>query len=552
MTDAKTIKSKKRRLSLQARILSSVIGLTLFVLLIAATLGIYVFQNNQKSQIQHRANIITALQAAAIARPMWDLDDDGANSLLADLAQDEDFQYVEVQDPDGGILYTHGELTEGADVTQSQREIVHIDGDEREKIGTLILYLSNQQINSQLLNSTLSAIVTALIILFALSSVVIVSFRKLTVPLGRMAGQMQELASGNLEVELRYLQRDDQIGNMAKAIQVFKEDALRKRDLEQEQKAAQAQAEQERIEAEKRKEERARQQELDKQQAEQEKKDALFSLVSKFENSVGGIVDGVASAATEMQATAEGMSTNSRQTTEQATAVSRASASATQNVQAVASAAEELSASIREISTQVSQSSSITSQAVQEAGRANELIQGLDEGAQSIGEVVSLIQDIAEQTNLLALNATIEAARAGDAGKGFAVVASEVKNLASQTAKATEQISSQISKVQGSTTDAVEAIQGITETIEKVDGIASAITTAVEEQGAATQEISSSVQKAAVGTQEVSASIERVTSAASMSDSASNDVLEASKELSKQAEHLRGQVADFVEHVRTG
>ncbi|WP_169545274.1 methyl-accepting chemotaxis protein [Sneathiella aquimaris] len=551
MTDVIEEKSSGQ-LSLQAKILSAVIGLTLFVLIVAATLGVYVFQTNQKSQIQYRADIITTLQAAAIVGPMWDLNNEAAQSLLEDLAQDEDFQFVEVLDPKGERLFSYGELPENADVTSSRRDIIQSDDGQEEKIGSLVLHLSNEWINSQLISFAVSAVVATLIILGALSTVVIVSFRKLTVPLAKMTVEMKELVSGNLDIEIGELDRQDEIGHMANAIQVFKQSAIQKRQLEAEQIEANKLAEQERINAEKRREERALQQERDKEQAEQEKRDALLSLVGTFEQSVGGVVDGVASAATEMQSTAQSMTDNSRETTAQANAVSEASTSATNNVQSVASAAEELSASIREISQQVSQSSNVTNQAVEEANKANVLIQGLDEGAQSIGEVISLIQDIAEQTNLLALNATIEAARAGDAGKGFAVVASEVKNLASQTAKATEQISDQISKVQGSTAEAVAAIQGITQTITKVDGIASAIASAVEEQGAATQEISSSVQKAAMGTQEVSSSINNVTTAATQSDQSSQDVLSASRELSQQAEHLRYQVSEFVQNVRTG
>jgi methyl-accepting chemotaxis protein len=353
-------------------------------------------------------------------------------------------------------------------------------------------------------------------------------------------------------VEITDMDRQDEIGKMSKALQIFKSSAVEKRELEKLQEQSRKDAEAEQNAAEKRRTENIADTEKAKIIAEQEKKEALLELVSSFENSVGSVVDGVASAATEMQSTAKIMTDISQRTTNEAGVVSRASANATENVQSVASASEELSVSIQEISQQVGQSSAIANQAVEEAEKANVLIKGLDAGAQSIGEVVSLINDIAEQTNLLALNATIEAARAGDAGKGFAVVASEVKNLASQTGKATEQISAQISEVQGATNEAVEAIQEISETISRVDEISTAIATAVGEQGTATQEISSSVQKAAQGTQEVSTSIESVSEAAAESDTASKDVLSASQELSEQAENLRAQVTIFVENVKTG
>lgn len=347
-------------------------------------------------------------------------------------------------------------------------------------------------------------------------------------------------------------ERPDEIGHMARSLQKFKDAAIEKLVLEEKQKQTQREIEAERDATEKRREERTVKAEEQKRKVELDQKAALNELVSSFETSVGSVVDGVASAATEMQSTARAMTEISKRTSSQAETVSEASADAASNVQSVASASEELSASINEISSQVAQSATITNQAVEEAQKANVLIKGLDTGAQNIGEVILLIKDIAEQTNLLALNATIEAARAGDAGKGFAVVASEVKNLANQTAKATEQINAQITEVQNATNNAVEAVKGISETIEKVNEIATAISSAVEEQGAATQEISSNVQKAFIGTQRVSDSIGSVTDAAAESDGASNDVLSASHELSEQAETLRRQVLTFVQDVRNG
>ncbi|MBE7637926.1 HAMP domain-containing protein [Sneathiella sp. P13V-1] len=551
MTEVVT-KSKGMNMSLQAKILAAVIGLTILILGVAVTVGLVVYEQNQHSRMQNRANIIADLQAAALVGPMWDLNDETTQKLLKDLEQDRDFQFAEIKGPNGDQLFSQGEIAQGLDVTSAEKDIVHVEDGESEKVGTLVLYLSNAQISSELLSVIVAAILATLVVVAVISSVVVVSFRKLTVPLELMAGEMGQLVEGNLDIEIAHLDRDDEIGRMAKAVQVFKESALQNKQLQVKQEQARAEADRQRDKVEKERAENLQKEEAAKQQAEQEKKQALITMVASFEHSVGSVVEGVASAATEMQSTAQNMTHISEVTNTQANSVSMAAESATSSVQAVASAAEQLSASIREISQQVAQSSVVTSQAVEEAGKADVLIQGLDEGAQNIGEVVSLISDIAEQTNLLALNATIEAARAGDAGKGFAVVASEVKNLASQTAKATEQISEQISKVQSATGDAVGAIQGISDTITKVDGIAAAIASAIEEQGAATQEISSSVQKAASGTQEVSSSIVNVTEGARQSDQASQDVLSASSELSQQAEHLRRQVSDFVANVKAG
>lgn len=263
-------------------------------------------------------------------------------------------------------------------------------------------------------------------------------------------------------------------------------------------------------------------------------------------NRVKEVVDVVASAATELQASAETMSSSAEESSRQSAAVSTAAEQASSNVQTVASAAEELSSSIGEINRQVSQSTEIAKNAVDEANRTNAVIQGLAGAAEKIGEVVNLINDIASQTKLLALNATIEAARAGEAGKGFAVVASEVKNLADQTSKATTQIASQIGGMQSETQNAVTAINQIGATIGKIAEIATTIASAVEEQGAATQEIARNVQQAASGTLEVSNNITGVTEAAAQTGSAASEILQASNELSRQADQLRTEIETFL------
>ena len=254
----------------------------------------------------------------------------------------------------------------------------------------------------------------------------------------------------------------------------------------------------------------------------------------------------VASAASEMRATAEAMARTAEQATRQAASVASAAQVASSNVQTVAAAGEELSASISEIARQVSQSTTITQQAVAETDRTSTSIQTLAEAAQKIGNVVTLINNIAGQTKLLALNATIEAARAGDAGKGFAVVASEVKSLSDQTAKATHEISSQVSAMQTATATSVTAIQGIADTIRKVADIASAIASAVEEQSAATAEISSNVVEAASSTEQVSMNISGVNEAVSQTSEASSELLNASAELAVQAEALNTEMENFL------
>jgi len=350
--------------------------------------------------------------------------------------------------------------------------------------------------------------------------------RSIAKPISAMTETMGHLAKKDWSVEVHSQDRTDEIGKMAAAVQIFKTNGQEVERLEADQKQHEARA----IE---------------------EKRQQMLDMANSFEASVGGVVQSVSAASTEMQSSAQTLSTTAEETAGQSEIVATAANNATENVQTVASATEELSSSIQEISRQVSQSTQIAGSAVIEVESTNEKIQGLAEAANKIGEVVAMITDIADQTNLLALNATIEAARAGDAGKGFAVVASEVKNLANQTAKATEEISSQISDIQGATNTAVEAIGSIGGTINELNEISSAIAAAVEEQGAATQEIARNVEQAANGTTEVSSNIAGVQQAAGETGHSANDMLGAATELSQQSELLRSEVDSFLHNIRT-
>ena len=349
--------------------------------------------------------------------------------------------------------------------------------------------------------------------------------RSISTPVVGMTGAMEKLAGGDKSVEIPGVGRKDEIGAMAAAVQVFKNNMIEADRLRTEQEAQ-------------------------KQRAAEERRKAMLELASNFESKVGKLVSMLSSAATEMQATAQSMSATAEETNRQSMAVASASEQASTNVQTVASASEELAASSQEIGKQVQRSSKISAQAVDDARKTDATVRTLSEGAQKIGTVIELINSIASQTNLLALNATIEAARAGDAGKGFAVVASEVKSLATQTAKATEEVAGHIAQIQEATKDAVGAIEGISRTIAEINEIASSIASAVEEQSAATQEISRNVQEAAKGTQEVSANIVNVKQAATDTGAAANQVLGAAGQLSEQAEQLNSEVGNFLSGVR--
>ncbi|MGO4717402.1 protoglobin domain-containing protein [Bradyrhizobium sp. 2TAF24] len=276
----------------------------------------------------------------------------------------------------------------------------------------------------------------------------------------------------------------------------------------------------------------------------------LERLANEFEQAVGGVVQGVASAAKQLQDSAQTMTSTAEETATQSNAVADASERATSNVKSVAAATEELTSSITEIGRRVNDSARIASEAARDADHTAERMHRLSESTKEIGTIVDLITNIASQTNLLALNATIEAARAGDAGRGFAVVAQEVKSLAEQTAKATAQIAAQIGDIQGSTAEAVTAIAGINSVVKSMREISTTIASAVEEQGAATNEIARNVQEAADGTGRVSSNIGNVTRAASETGATASQVLSSATALSQQSAQLRTEVDKFLATVR--
>ncbi|MBT5037591.1 MAG: HAMP domain-containing protein [Rhodospirillaceae bacterium] len=367
--------------------------------------------------------------------------------------------------------------------------------------------------------------VITIILLVVTSGMVFFIVTGITRPITGMTGAMQRLAEGDHESEIPAQNQRDEIGIMASAVQVFKENAIAVKRQEEEQEQAR----------------------LDN---EKKLRDERLELADGFEQAVMGIVQSVGDAAGTMSTSAEQMRGIADRTSERVTTVTSASVQASANVQSVATATEEMTATVQEISRQVNSSTEISNGAVTESEAATEQVQGLAESSQRIGEVVNLINDIASQTNLLALNATIEAARAGDAGKGFAVVASEVKNLASQTARATEDISAQITDIQGATGSAVAAIGGISKTIGQISETSNSISAAVEEQGASTEEISRNVQEAAQGTEEVNSNMGEVNSGAQETGTAAGEVLEAANELSQQAGSLREEVEKFLASIR--
>lgn len=349
--------------------------------------------------------------------------------------------------------------------------------------------------------------------------------RMIATPIRKMTEAMGKLAAGNLDIETLDMKRTDEVGAMAKSLEVFRENARERARM----------AEQEKLEA----------------QRQVERSQRMGSLTKGFDEKIQSVLQAVNAALDDVRSASETLTTHAERANQDAQDVAEQAQESSTNIETVASATAQLSASISEISSQIARVTEITQVAVGETERTNERVAKLNDAAQSVGEVVNLISDIADQTNLLALNATIESARAGEAGKGFAVVAGEVKNLASQTVKATEQITSKIAEMQSETGAASEAVRGFADTITKIDELMSVVASAVEEQGAATEEISRSVEGAANGNIAITNAVKSVADATTESGDLSNGQLDSVGRLAAANDELRSHVNGFLNDVRS-
>ncbi|GAC1497294.1 MAG: hypothetical protein NVS2B1_05820 [Bradyrhizobium sp.] len=420
-------------------------------------------------------------------------------------------------DPGSALMFIKGAERNFADIEKLTDDLITRSNDSKDReIARAGMRLDEEQFT---LMGVLGVAFVGIVFSFLIG-------RNISRPVVAMSKAMRELAMGNFEVQLPGLDRRDEVGQMAHAIQEFKVQAI-------------AKAEEETAEREQKNRELAA-----------ARRAELHTLADSFEAAVGDIIENVGTASTELENSAVILTRSSAATQQLSTVVTAASEETSANVQSVASATEEMAGSINEIGRQVSDSNRIANEAVVQAQKTDARIAELSLAASRIGDVTKLITTIAEQTNLLALNATIEAARAGDAGRGFAVVAQEVKALASQTAKATSEISTQIVGIQTATQDSVLAIKEISGTIGQVSDIAAAIAAAIEEQGAATQEISRNVQQAAIGSTQVATSIADVNRGAGDTGSASSQVLSSAQLLSNENKRLKAEMVKFLATVR--
>ncbi len=365
----------------------------------------------------------------------------------------------------------------------------------------------------------------ALAIIFAIFSTFILR-TQISTPIQQIKNYMDLLIQGNLSKKAPHAERKDEIGNMARSIEVFRSNLAQIRDME-------------------------KQQEQDREQKEAQRK-RVDQATNRFSETMGSITQVITTAANDLQGSARSLSAAANQTTTQSTSVARSSAQASENIQTVAAATEELTASIGEISQQVARYATITSHAVEQAGTASNKIQHLSVAAEKVTEITGLISGLAKQTNLLALNATIEAARAGDAGKGFAVVAFEVKDLATNSSASTDQISAQISSMQAITVETVEAIGSVTKIIGEIGEISNSIAAAVQEQESATREISKNISDVSSATSAVNMHIGGVNQSAEQTGIAAQNLLRSADELGKQADILKYEFEQYVNEIRQG
>jgi methyl-accepting chemotaxis protein len=508
-----------RRTGIKVKVLAFLASSMAVIFAVLTVIQAGIQSAERQELFEARSHLFVEAQADALMAAIWNVDDAVIKQQLESLARDPTFVGARILDPENKPLHSFGTLDRagvmaiGADIKR-----------EGESLGRVEIHFSTETLEAGMRQDILRQVLASLLVFLVVSAIVYAGLQMILRPMDHMRIAMTVLAGGDLGVKIPALARNDEVGDMARAIDVFKHNGQRMAWLARIEKA--------------------------RERIKDRQTQVLAESIRGFDGKVSGIFTEVTDASSNLHDTAIGMNQTAEETSHRAQAVVAAATQALSNVQTVAAATEELTASVGEISRQVHQSSAISGTAVRDADRANAMVAGLAAAAAKIGDIVKLINAIAAKTNLLALNATIEAARAGAAGKGFAVVANEVKSLANQTAQATGEIAKQVSEVQNATHSAVEVIQGIGNVIGEISQIAAIITTAVNQQGQAVQEIARSAQEAASGAQDVTNHIRDVSDATVESRLAAASVRVASDTVSEYFESLRGEVDTFLGIVR--
>jgi methyl-accepting chemotaxis protein len=520
------------RISLQAKATAAI---ALAVVSLVAAKGLFDLQasaGERSGELSRHLNMITGMQALALAEPMWDFNVDQVSAILMSLEQEPTFVRAEAVGADGKTVAALDRKGSAATAVAAPPHTIRIDlpvvltaAARTQAVGTLQASYSLEPSIQAARRQTIQSAVATLVVALVTVGAVAFAFRLITQPLRSITRSMQQLAGGNTKQAVLGQNRRDEVGDMARAFVVFQAKIIEGECLAQD--------------AERLRHETAAQRE------------ATASRMAKaFEQQLGSLTAQLSTGAATLETTAGSMATAAQRAEDQATIVRTASSQTSDVIELVGTAATQLLDAIHEIGQQVDESVRTAAAATVETTRTGETVQMLAASAFSVGEVVDLIAKVANRTNLLALNATIEAARAGEAGKGFAVVASEVKMLASQTADATKEIAGHVAKIQAASRNTIDAIAAIASKVAGVDTIASAIATAVEQQRAVTTSITEGVQRATQSTLEVRASIACMSEAGRVTGDAAGEVLRAAGGFSNQALGLSEAVRDFLNSLR--
>ncbi len=525
MTDTK-LPRRVWHASLQTRVTALVVAVVTCIVVGKSAFDLYSSATEREATMAYHLQMVTDTQAEALAGPLWDFNVEQIASLLNGLAREKSFIHASVVGANGKTVAENDAAKGGtpADTSHNvwslEAPSVHQDGSKRDNVGTLHVTYSRRALDEAWWHQVVLGCETTAAVSLVTLMAVWYSLRLLMRPLGALTVAMERLAAGDISVAVTAAKRQDEIGAMARAVDVFKTNKINADHLEAEQAAA--------------------------REARSRRQDAIERDTAAFGTSVSNVMTKLAGAAEDMRLAAEAMTQAAATVHQAATGTSDGAVKSADDLATTAGSVQDLTASFAEIARQVTTAAEVARTAVQRAEANQATIRGLAESTARIGDVVKLIENIAAQTNLLALNATIEAARAGEAGRGFAVVASEVKALAAQTARATAEIAGQIDSVRSVTEATVEAMHEIGAMIGRMDEVASAIATSVEQQSETTQAISARVKTVSDATALSAQSMGRVVQVAGEAGTVSKKVLTGAGEIRQEATLLRDEVDRFL------